>query len=364
MDEKYMLLALSLAEKGIGYVNPNPLVGAVIVKENRIIGQGWHKSFGGPHAEREALIDTRESTQGATLYVTLEPCCHEGKTPPCTQAILESGISRVVVGTRDPNPLVCGKGIAILKQHGIQVTEGVLEEKCKRLNEVFFHYIQTKRPFVIMKYAMTLDGKIAAYTGLSKWITGEQAREHVQFSRRRYTAIMVGSNTIIKDNPSLTCRLENARNPVRILCDTRLRIPIKSKVVQTANEIPTYLATGCIDTAQLKPYQKAGCKILSLPTRDGHIDLMLLMQLLGESGIDSILLEGGGELNFSALQSGIVNRIQAYIAPKLLGGSDAVTAVEGKGIADPKDAFELEKLELTRLGADIMLEGNVKCSQG
>ncbi len=224
-DTGYMRMALELAKKGMGWTAPNPMVGAVIVKDGRIIGQGWHERWGEAHAERNALASCLEPPEGATMYVTLEPCCHHGRQPPCTDAILEAGIRRVVVGAGDPNPLVAGKGIRILQEHGVAVTEHVLEAECRKLNEVFFHFIRTKRPFVVMKYAMTMNGKIAAYTGASKWITGETAREHVQTQRHRYTGIMVGVGTVLADDPMLTCRIPDGKQPVRIVCDTSLRTP-------------------------------------------------------------------------------------------------------------------------------------------
>lgn len=254
-DEEYMSLALHFAEKGTGWTAPNPMVGAVIVKEGRVIGQGWHEKCGQPHAERNALFSCVEAPEGATMYVTLEPCCHYGRQPPCTEAVLKAGIKRVVVGSRDPNPLVSGKGIQILRERGLEVTEGVLADECTRLNEVFFHYIQTKRPFVVMKYAMTLDGKIAAYTGASKWVTGEQARNHVQAQRHRYTGIMVGVGTVLADDPLLTCRKAGCKNPIRIICDTDLRTPLTAQVVTTAKQTPTILVTCCVDREKWTGYR-------------------------------------------------------------------------------------------------------------
>lgn len=246
-DSDYMKIALQLAKKGCGFTSPNPMVGAVIVKEGRIIGQGWHEKYGEAHAERNALAACTENPKGATMYVTLEPCCHYGKQPPCINAIMEAGIERVVIGSGDPNPLVSGKGIQILKKQGILVTEHILQEDCERLNEVFFHYIQTKRPFVVMKYAMTMDGKISTKTGASKWVTGETARRHVAQQRHRYAAIMAGIGTILTDDPQLTCRIEGGKNPIRIICDTTLRIPLSANVVSTAKQIPTIIATCCRD---------------------------------------------------------------------------------------------------------------------
>jgi diaminohydroxyphosphoribosylaminopyrimidine deaminase/5-amino-6-(5-phosphoribosylamino)uracil reductase len=357
-DMDYMGLAIQLAKKGCGWVNPNPMVGAVIVKDGQIIGQGYHEKYGALHAERNALASCRISPEGATIYVTLEPCCHYGKTPPCTDAIFKSGIRRVVIGSLDPNPLVSGKGIEILRSRGIEVTESILKDECDALNESFFHYIQTGTPYVIMKYAMTLDGKIATYTGKSQWITGEEARQHVQEDRHRYSAIMVGIGTILADDPMLTCRLENGKNPLRIICDTNLKTPLNSKVVTTSNIAETLFATTVKDHEKHRPYLEAGCDVAVLPERDGHIDLNCLMSVLGEKKIDNILLEGGGTLNWSALQSRIVNKIQAYIAPKLFGGNGKAP-LAGFGVDSPDNAFRLSKFKITPIGEDILLESGV-----
>ena len=363
-DETYMKLALEYAEKGCGWVNPNPMVGAVVVKDDREIGKGYHQRFGELHAERNALASCTEPPRGATLYVTLEPCCHYGKTPPCTDAILESGIRRVVVGSVDPNPLVGGKGIQILREHGIEVTEGVSREACAALNEVFFHFIRTRMPYVVMKYAMTMDGKIATYSGQSKWITGEAARRRVQEDRHRYSAIMVGIGTILADDPLLTCRLPNSRNPVRVICDSRLRTPLSAQVVRTAREIHTILATCSQDEALTRPYREAGCEVFTLPAKDGQVDLRALMTALGKEEIDSVLLEGGGTLNWSALQGGVVNKVQVYVAPKLFGGINAKSPVAGMGVENPEQAFRVTSPRVTRLGEDILLESEVlSCSQ-
>lgn len=359
-----MKLALEYAEKGCGWVNPNPMVGAVVVKDGRVIGTGYHQRYGELHAERIALASCTEPPQGATLYVTLEPCCHYGKTPPCTEAILGSGIRRVAVGSVDPNPLVAGKGIQILRRHGIEVTEGVLREACVAINEVFFHFIQTRMPYVVMKYAMTMDGKIATRSGQSKWITDETARRRVQEDRHRYSGIMVGVGTILADDPLLTCRLPGGRNPVRIVCDSRLRTPLNTRVVRTTGEAPTILATCSQDEALARTYRGAGCEVLTLPSKDGHVDLRKLMASLGKKEIDSVLLEGGSVLNWSALQRGVVNKVQAYVAPKLFGGADAKSPVGGIGVEDPKKAFRLAPPQVTRLGEDILLESEVlPCSQ-
>lgn len=359
-DQDYMRRAFQLAKKGCGYVSPNPMVGAVIVKDGRIIGEGWHQKYGEPHAERNALASCTESPEGADMYVTLEPCCHYGKQPPCVDAILEAKIRRVFIGSADPNPLVAGKGVKILETHGVEVIQSVLREECDRLNTVFFHYIRTGRPYVVMKYAMTLDGKIAAYTGAARWITGEEARRHVHEQRRWLTAIMVGVGTVLADDPMLNCRVEGGRDPIRIVCDTELRTPPESRLVQTARQVPTILATCCKDTARQKIYLDAGCRVMEIPEREGRVDLEVLMERLGKEKIDSILLEGGANLNWSALKSGIVQRVQAYVAPRLLGGAAAKSPVEGQGFPEPGAAVHLKHLQVIHLGEDLLIESEVE----
>lgn len=358
-DQDYMKLALALAEKGRGRTNPNPMVGAVIVKDGTIIGQGFHESYGGLHAERNALLSCRESPAGADLYVTLEPCCHYGKQPPCTDAIIQANISRVVVGSKDPNPLVAGNGIRILREQGISVTEHVAEEECNKLNEVFFHYIRTKTPFVTMKYAMTMDGKIATYTGASKWITGEAARDYVHTLRDQNMAIMAGIGTVLADDPLLTCRKEGGQNPVRIICDTHLCTPLSSQVAATASSVPTILATCCNDAKKQSLYREKGFQVLILPEQNGHIDLRELMRQLGAMHLDSILLEGGAQLNWAALESGIVQKVLAFLAPKLFGGNGAKSPVGGTGVSLPEQAFLLDRSRILKLGEDFLIESRL-----
>lgn len=359
-DQDYMRRALQLAERGRGWTSPNPMVGAVIVRDGHILAEGWHARYGDLHAERAALANAEEAVRGATMYVTLEPCCHHGKQPPCTDAIIDSGITRVVVGSADPNPLVAGKGVAILRAAGIEVVENVLREECDALNKVFLHYIREKQPFVVMKAAMTLDGKIATYTGASRWVTGEAARAHGHSLRHRYRAIMVGSGTVLADDPLLTCRIENGRDPLRIVCDSRLRTPLTAQVVCTAQETPTLIATCVTDGERIAPYEKAGCRVWSLPERDGHVDLVALMQRLGAENIDSVLIEGGGTLAWAALEAGIVKKVYSYIAPKLFGGRDAKTPVEGEGVALPEECAQLSVTNISRLGEDILIESEVQ----
>ncbi|OON97890.1 MAG: riboflavin biosynthesis protein RibD [Epulopiscium sp. Nele67-Bin005] len=357
--------ALELAKLGVGKVNPNPLVGAVIIDEKgNIISKGYHEIYGGLHAERNAIKNCTQDLQNTTMYVTLEPCCHHGKTPPCTDAIIEAGIKKVVVGILDANPLMQGKGIKTLEDAGVEVVVGVCEKECYEINRVFFHHQKNKTPYVILKTAMTLDGKIATYTGHSKWITSANARENVHFDRNKYSAIMVGIGTVLADNPSLTCRIEgktDTRNPIRIVCDTNLRIPLDSQLVQTANEIRTIIATSCTDKVLLEPLINQKCEVVIVQKVDEHLDLVELMKKLGKMGIDGIFLEGGSTLNFSAINAGIVQCVQAYIAPKILGGVDAKTPVGGTGFAKVSDAVELEFVKLLTFDEDnIMIEYEVK----
>lgn len=359
MDEKYMKRAIELAKLGEGGVNPNPLVGALIVKDNQIIGEGFHKKYGQLHAERNAFLNCPHNTEGADLYVTLEPCCHHGKTPPCTDIIIEKKIKNVYIGSFDPNPVVSGKGAKILREHGINVVCGVLKEECDSINDVFFHYIKKKTPYVVMKYAMTADGKIATKTGHSRWITGESARNHVHILRNKYYGIMVGIQTVLCDNPMLNCRMENGRNPVRIICDSNLRIPTDSNIVKTANEIKTIVATISKDEQKINELKNLGVIVLNTKEDNKKVDLKHLMTLLGEQQIDSILLEGGACLNYSALKSGIVNKVLVYIAPKIFGGEHAKTPVGGEGIDFAYDGYKLGKPKINIIENDVLLEYSI-----
>lgn len=360
MDIRYMKRAVQLARKGIGWTNPNPLVGAVIVKDGEIIGEGYHERYGDLHAERNAFKHCRKDSKGASMYVTLEPCCHYGKTPPCAKAIIEHGIAKVYVGNLDPNPKVAGNGIKILRKHGIDVEEGILDHECRALNDVFFHYIQNDTPYVALKYAMTMDGKIATATGESKWITGEKAREHVHQLRHQYAGIMVGIGTVLADDPMLNVRLKHGNNPVRIICDSKLRIPEDSKIVQTAKEIPTIIAALSDEGEKAERLKKAGCQILHIPGKQGDISIEELLQWLHREKIDSVLVEGGGTLNETVIKSGLVNKVYAYIAPKVFGGKTAKTPVEGEGIQHISDALSFDSMEVQMIGNDILLEGKVK----
>ena len=368
-EEKYMRRAIELAKKGSGHVNPNPLVGAVIVRDGEIIGEGYHECYGQLHAERNAIANAKKrgnSLEGSTIYVTLEPCCHYGKTPPCTEAIIEEKIARVVVGSDDPNPLVSGKGFQMLREKGIEVIPHFLKEECDAMNHVFFHYIRTGTPYVAMKYAMTMDGKIACYTGDSKWVTGEESRAHVQTLRNHYKGIMAGIGTVLADDPMLNCRIEGGRDPIRIIADSHLRIPMDSQLVRTAGQQPLIVA--CLpdaDEEKAAQLQEKGVEVLRVPgvtTADiteeqkEVISLPVLMKELGARKIDGILLEGGGQLNESALQAGIVQRVYCYIAPKIFGGAQAKTPVEGQGLAKAADAWHFTRIGMQEFGQDILLE--------
>lgn len=437
IHEGYMRRALELAIKGAGRVNPNPLVGSVVVKDGRVVSEDYHHEIGGFHAERNALMHCRdEDAVGADLYVTLEPCCHTGKTPPCTDIIIEKKIRRVFVGAGDPNPKVAGKGIEILRAHGIEVFTGILEQECLDINAVFFHYITTGTPYVICKFAETLDGKIATVTGDSKWITLEEARQRAHEDRNRYTGILAGIGTILADDPLLTCRLDeeqrrrldgfSGRNPVRIICDSHLRIPLDSQIVKTAKEVRTIVACSaklplshaqgvpasplrsgrrqedvhrtsgvlrfapvgaktCVHwthralsgepigavtprygelTAKKMALQAAGVEIIETPPADGHVDLKFLMAELGKREIDGVLIEGGGEIHAAAFAAGIVNSVQAYIAPKIAGGLAAKSPVGGAGIERLSDAVQLSVKSVERLGPDILVTADVEKNCG
>lgn len=362
MDEKYMKRALELAQKGIGYTRPNPLVGAVIVKDGRIIGEGYHEFFGGPHAEINAFNQGTEDVTGAKMYVTLEPCSHYGKTPPCAEAIIKKGIKKVVVALKDPNPKVSGRGINLLREAGIEVITGVLEEESRKLNEIFIKYITTNTPFCILKAAMTLDGKTAAVTGDSKWITGEASRQYVHGLRHRVSGIMAGIGTVLKDDPYLTTRLKDreGRDPHRIIVDSSARLPLTANVIKVASKAETILAvTEKAKEDKLNKLREKGVRIIKTPTKDGRVDLTFLMKALGEMEIDSILLEGGSELNYSALEAGLVDKVNIFIAPKLIGGSQAKTPVGGAGWQLMKEAVVLKDIMTYSFGEDLMIEGYI-----
>lgn len=356
--ETCMKTALQLARRGAGWTAPNPMVGAVIVKNDRVIAEGWHRRCGDPHAEREALNNCRESCRGATLYVTLEPCCHEGRQPPCTDAILQSGIREVVIVCPDPNPQVSGNGIRILREHGITVRTGVLEQECLAPNQAFFHWIRTGLPFIALKYAMTLDGKTEAASGNSKWITGEETRAYVHRLRHEYTGILAGIGTVLKDDLMLNCRLPETRNPVRIVCDTNLSMPLNCSLVRSATRCPLIIATCVTDKNRLAAYERAGCRILTCRRKHGHADLRDLMCRLGKMEISSILVEGGS-FAASLLEEHLVNRVVACIAPWLFGGELSKSPIGGSGVFNPAEGVVLRNTKMMQMGTDYVIEGDI-----
>jgi len=361
-----MKMALDLAEKGRGFTSPNPMVGAVVVKDGEVAGKGYHEAAGKPHAEVNAIDDAKACASGATLYVTLEPCNHYGKTPPCTEKILEAGIKKVVAAVKDPNPDVKGVGAEYLRSRGVEVIFGICEKEAIKQNEVFFKYIKTKRPFVTIKCASTLDGKIATKTGDSKWVTGEESRMFVHRLRHCNDAIMVGIDTVKRDDPKLTTRLDEmkGRNPIRIILDSRLSISEGAIVLQQNSGSDTIIivSDSALDAAQLRKkskFKEKGIKIIESPETDGLIDLDFLMGILGSTGITSVLIEGGSRVIASSFSAGIVDKIFFFFAPKILGG-DGVTICSGPGPALMSDAIPVNDVSIHRFGDDIMIEGYIR----
>ena len=360
-DEKFMRLALRLARKGEGKTSPNPMVGALVVKGNAIVGTGYHHRAGEPHAEVLALRQAGEKAKGATLYLNLEPCDHFGRTPPCTQAILKAGIQRVVAGMKDPNPLVSGRGIKRLKEAGVKVEVGICEGACQELNAAFGKGITTRTPWVILKAAVSLDGKAATRAGESRWISSEASRRHVHRLRTRVDAVMVGIGTVQKDDPLLNIRLPGkraARQPLRVVMDSRLRIPFDSRIVRTAEDFPTLVATTpAAPSEKRNRLKKAGVKVLVIRgDRQGRVKLRPLMKKLGALGIQSVLLEGGPTLSASALEERIVDRILLFVAPKIIGGREAPGMIGGEGVWRMRNARRANILKVRRMGPDLMIE--------
>ncbi|HHW41479.1 MAG TPA: bifunctional diaminohydroxyphosphoribosylaminopyrimidine deaminase/5-amino-6-(5-phosphoribosylamino)uracil reductase RibD [Syntrophomonadaceae bacterium] len=357
-DTAYMERALELAAMARGRTSPNPLVGAVVVRDGEIVGEGYHQKAGTPHAEIHALRQAGEKAKNAVLYVTLEPCCHYGKTPPCTDAIIRAGIKKAVVAVKDPNPLVAGKGIQALQDAGIEVSLGMLEARARRLNEAFFKYMVERRPFVTLKAAMSLDGKIATSSGDSKWITGVEAREYVHRLRAENDAIMVGIGTVLADDPLLTVRLPGEdRKPLRLVVDSGLRIPLTSRLVRTAREVPTVVAAakGKCQAEKKEKLESAGVEVWELPEEEGRVGLCSLLEELGKRGVLSVLLEGGSTLNAAALAAGIVDKFIFFYAPKIIGGKGAPGPFGGTGINFLNDAIEIKELSWEKIGSDLML---------
>jgi diaminohydroxyphosphoribosylaminopyrimidine deaminase/5-amino-6-(5-phosphoribosylamino)uracil reductase len=353
---KMMRQALALARRGQGKTAPNPAVGCVIVRDGKVVGRGWHKKAGTPHAEVHALNEAGELAAGADVYVTLEPCAHFGKTPPCAKALIAAKVARVYVAMVDPNPLVAGGGIEMLRQAGIEVETGLLEEPCRELNRPFIKWIQTRRPYVILKSAVTLDGKTATANGDSKWITSDRSRREVHRLRGKLDAIMVGVGTVVKDDPLLTCRVPGGKDPLRVVVDSTLRIPLHAALLSVHSEARTVLATCCSDAARIEAVTSRGAGILSCKESEGRVDLADLFERLGAQGVQSILLEGGSHLAGAALRAGLIDKCMIFMAPKLVGGA-GMGLFAGEGVNLMGDAIRLEGMTVKRVGVDLLIEG-------
>ncbi len=357
-DERYMSRALELAEQGRGRVEPNPVVGCVLVREGKVVAEGFHQEFGGPHAEVAALSAAGEHAAGATMYVTLEPCCHHGKTPPCTDAIVRAGIRRVVVALRDPNPVVAGKGIEALKRAGVVVRVGVLEEAARRVNAPYLKLITRGIPYVHAKWAMSLDGKIATVTRRSKWISSEESRKLAHELRGRMDAIIVGINTVFADDPLLMARPPGPRTPVRVVLDSFARLPLESQLIRTRDQSPVVVAVGPdAPEDRIRRLEEVGCECLRLSQRDLAVRALELLRCLGERRMTHVLVEGGAEVLGSFFRAGEVDEVHVFVAPKVLGGAAALTAVGGPGFAELHSAPRYEYDLVRRVGEDLYVHG-------
>jgi len=354
--EFYMDLALQNAQAMKGQTDPNPLVGSVIVNDNRIVGVGSHLKAGEPHAEIHAIRMAGDKAKGGTIYVTLEPCSHHGRTGPCAVAIVEAGIKKVVIATLDPNPVVTGRGVKILEDAGIEVVIGVQEQQSTKMNEVFNKYIVQKKPFVTLKSGITLDGKIASHTSESKWITSEEARYDVHRLRNENMAILVGVNTVIADNPELTTRIPNGRNPIRVVLDSSLKIPVDSKLI-TDKLAETWIFTSQnYDEEKKTVLESQGISVFHT-SGEKTVDPVDVVQTLGEKQVASLLIEGGGTINAAFLENKLIDKVTLYIAPKLIGGQFAPTFLEGSGIDKMGDAVELTNTDIVKIGKDFKFTG-------
>jgi len=366
-DQIWMRRALDLAARARGRTSPNPMVGAVLVKDGQLIGEGFHAYAGSDHAEVAALRDAGPAARGATLYVSLEPCSHYGRTPPCVEQILQAGIRRVVAACEDPNPAVSGKGIAALRAAGLSVDVGVLAEEAERLNEAFFTHVRTGRPFVTLKVAASLDGKIATRTGESRWITGESARRRVHQLRNEMDAVLVGIGTVLRDDPLLTTRLEIAdqRDPIRVVVDNLARLPLRAKAVNRASTAPTILAVSQMaPRTKLEALEREGVQVIVVESSPRRVSLERLIEALGKRGILSVMIEGGAEINASALREGVVDKVLVFLAPILIGGKSTPTAVGGDGIESLTQAVRLRDVRIERFDGDILVEGYIQRMMG
>ena len=361
MDDRFwMKRALRLAEKGRGRTSPNPVVGAVLVKDHRVLAEGYHVRAGEAHAEIVALQRAGAKARGATLYINLEPCTHYGKTPPCAPEVIRSGVKRVVIGMEDPNPLVKGRGIKSLRRAGLQVEVGVLEEESRRLNEAFCKYVVASEPFVILKLAATLDGKIATRRGEARWISSEASRRFVHRMRDQVDGVIVGVGTVLRDDPLLTARIQGARDPHRIILDSHLRTPEEARVIRGTPAKTTIVTTGNAPRKKIERLEKRGVHLLTCSAEGDRIDLRSLLRRLGTMGMTSVMVEGGSRVSGSFLDKGLVDKLVLFFSPKVIGDPEALGMFGGKGVADLKDAISVKDLRVRRIGGDILVEGYLK----
>jgi diaminohydroxyphosphoribosylaminopyrimidine deaminase/5-amino-6-(5-phosphoribosylamino)uracil reductase len=366
-DEYWMKRALRLAEKGRGRTSPNPMVGAVLIKNGKVVGEGYHARAGEAHAEILALRQAGEAARGSTLYLNLEPCTHYGRTPPCAPEVIRSKVKRAVIGMEDPNPIVRGRGLKSLRRAGLDVKMGILEKECRKLNEFYCKYIQKKEPFIILKVAATLDGKIATREGESKWISGETSRRFVHRMRDQVDGVVVGIGTVLKDDPQLTARMKNGRDPYRIVLDSRLRIPEDARVIGDSPPKTIIATTEGADKDKIERLEEKGVRVLIFDSKQGRVDLKKCVDKLGEMGMMGLLVEGGSRINGSFLDEGLIDKILFFLSPKLIGDGKALGIFGGSGKATLKEAIPLNEVRLRRMGEDVLIEGyinsNVKCQR-
>ena len=356
-DEKWMKRALRLAERGGGRTSPNPMVGAVLVKKGRVVGEGYHAKAGEAHAEIVALRQAGEKARAGVLFLNLEPCTHYGKTPPCAPQIIKAGVKCVVIGMEDPNPLVKGKGIEALRKSGLDVKVGVLEKECRKLNEAFRKYILKKEPFVMLKAAVTLDGKIATRNGDSKWISGEASRRFVHRLRNQVDAVLVGIGTVLKDDPQLTARLKGGRDPYRIILDSGLKISEEAKVFEYSPSKVVLATTASAPQEKIERFERRGVRVLVVDSKEGKVHLKSCLSKLGEIGIMSLLVEGGGQVNGAFLDEGLIDKFLLFLSPKLIGDPQALGIFGGRGRFNLEEAIPLKEVKTKRIGEDILVEG-------
>jgi len=356
-DERWMKRVLRLARQGEGKTSPNPMVGAIVVKDGLVVGKGYHRKAGEPHAEILALEQAGASAREATLYVNLEPCTHYGRTPPCAPRVIEAGVRRVVIGMKDPNPLVAGRGVSALSEAGLEVKVGVLEEECRSLNEAFCKYIVRKEPFIILKAAMTLDGRIGTRDGDSKWISNESSRKWVHRLRSAVDGIVVGIGTVLRDDPLLTARVKGGRDPLRIVLDSRLRIPENARVIGDEPSRLIVATTEASSAAARQELERRGVRVMVFDSRQGRVNLRSFASAMGAMEITSLLVEGGSEVNGAFLDEGLVDKLILFIAPKLIGDREALSVFGGRGVSKLRDAIVVKGLKVRRLGDDLLVEG-------